>query len=62
MTRNLARALSVAIGYVIGLDATRYTHDIPGYGVSVNGDDPVALAVAVIVGTILWKISDRVTR
>ncbi len=62
MRRITARLLTVAIGYIVGLDASRYTHLIPGYGYSVNGDDPAALVVAVVVAVVLWRVSDWLTR
>jgi hypothetical protein len=50
------RVLSVATGYAAGVWATHYTHLIPGYGRSVNGDDPAALVVAVLVAVVLWRV------
>ena len=50
------RGLSVAVGWAAGDMATRWTHLVPGYGQSAPGDDPLALAVAVLVAAACWRV------
>lgn len=56
------RAASVMLGWGAGDTATRYTHLVPGYGQSAPGDDPLALAVAVVVAVVCWRVVVRLER
>ena len=56
MTRNLLRALAVFTGWACGDFVSHYTHLLPGYGQS-HGDDPVALAVWLVVSVALWQVA-----
>lgn len=59
MRRAILRLLAVAIGYLVALDFSRVDH-WAWYGPS-QGDDPLALAVWLLVAGAMWVVSDRLT-
>ena len=52
-------ALAVFTGWDVADYVSRYTHLIPGYGQS-HGDDPIALAVWILVaGSLVFAVNVR---
>ena len=52
---------SVIVGLLTALEATKYTHLMPGYG-HIPNDDPLAMVVGIVAGVVFWRVVKVATK